>query len=191
MRNLLAFFITIFTLSYGFNLSAQSGFSYTGHEMTISGTSSVHDWVSEVTEMKAKGSMTVENGAITAISGLEVTIPVESIESPKGSIMDGKTYDALKSDDYPNITFKLTAINFISAYNGGYSISARGKLTMAGETRSITIQAFATKNSDGSYTFKGSKDLKMTDYNIDPPTAMLGALKTADEITIDFKVTLK
>jgi hypothetical protein len=37
---------------------------------------------------------------------------------------------------------------------------------------------------------KGSKKVKMTDFNISPPTAMLGTLKTGDEVTISFTLVM-
>jgi hypothetical protein len=45
--------------------------------------------------------------------------------------------------------------------------------------------------ADGSISFAGSKKLKMTDYKIKPPTALLGSLTTGDEVEIVFQVTLK
>jgi hypothetical protein len=36
-----------------------------------------------------------------------VDVLVKSIKSTKGSIMDNKTYDALKAEAHPKITFKL------------------------------------------------------------------------------------
>ena len=44
---------------------------------------------------------------------------------------------------------------------------------------------------DGSITFSGSKKIKMTDYKLKPPTALLGTLTTGDEVDIHFQVTLK
>jgi hypothetical protein len=38
-------------------------------------------------------------------------------------------------------------------------------------------------------TFEGSQTIKMSDYNIVPPVALFGALKTGNEITINYKTT--
>jgi hypothetical protein len=37
---------------------------------------------------------------------------------------------------------------------------------------------------------KGSKKIKMTDFNVEPPSFMFGSVKTGDEITVTFDVTL-
>jgi len=43
---------------------------------------------------------------------------------------------------------------------------------------------------NGDIEFSGTKKLRMTDYKVDPPTAMLGALTTGDEVILQFKVVL-
>ena len=53
------------------------------------------------------------------------------------------------------------------------------------------MEVRAKDGSDGSITFNGSKKLKMTDYGIKPPTALLGTMTTGDEVEIVFQVTLK
>ena len=35
----------------------------------------------------------------------------------------------------------------------------------------------------------GAQQVKMTDYGVDPPTALFGVLKTGDAITISFNTT--
>jgi hypothetical protein len=53
------------------------------------------------------------------------------------------------------------------------------------------IMAVATMNADKSITYKGTYKLKMTDYKIDPPSIMLGAITTGNEVTIKFELLLK
>ena len=48
-----------------------------------------------------------------------------------------------------------------------------------------------TVNSDGNILFKGSLPVKMTAYEITPPKAMMGTIKTGDDIVISFEVTFK
>lgn len=43
------------------------------------------------------------------------------------------------------------------------------------------------KNS--TITCKGTYTLKMTDYNVEPSSFMIGIMKTGDDITLDFAVT--
>jgi hypothetical protein len=40
--------------------------------------------------------------------------------------------------------------------------------------------------NDGRLRAMGSKAIKMTDYNVEPPTAMLGLVKAENELTVHF-----
>src|SRR5687768_11849359 len=73
------------------------------NKMTVQGSSSLHDWESEITQAEWKGSFRIENLVLVEIKNAEVKIPVKSIKSTKGKIMDSKTYDAFNSEKYPFI----------------------------------------------------------------------------------------
>ncbi|MBL7775257.1 MAG: YceI family protein [Saprospiraceae bacterium] len=168
----------------------QSTFRISTFTLTIKGTSNLHDWESQAKEMRASGAFTVDAGVLQAISSLSVDIPVKSIKSAKGSIMDNKTYSALKANKYATITFKLDKAT-VTRKGDRYDVSASGQLSIAGVTNKVSLAVQGRTAADGTLSFNGSYKLKMTDYGIDPPTALLGTMTTGDEVEIVFKITLK
>ena len=77
-------------------------------------------------------------------------------------------------------------------FNGdNYDINASGTLTIAGASSRIDMYVRGKVGADGSITFNGSKKIKMTDFKIKPPTALMGTLTTGDEVEIAFQITLK
>lgn len=187
MRSIFLFFF-LFTLSFAFG---QGNYRITNFSLVVKGTSNLHDWESPAKEVRANGLITFAAGALKSIQALTVEIPVKTIKSSKGSIMDNKTYDALKADQFPNINYKLEKVNGLNARDGSYDINTTGNLTIAGATNKIDMYVQGKAGSDGSLTFSGSKKLKMTDYKIKPPTALMGTMTTGDEVEIVFRVTLK
>lgn len=181
-------FLFLFTLSFAFG---QGNYRATNYSLVIKGTSNLHDWESTANEVRANGSMTADAGGLKSIGSFYVEIPVKTIKSAKGSIMDNKTYDALNADAYPNINYKLERVTGLNNRNGVYDINTSGYLTISGATNRIDMYVQGKLGGDGSITFSGSKKLKMTDYKIKPPTALLGSLTTGDDIEIVFRVTLK
>ena len=181
--------LILLLLSFGY-LQAQETYQLRTAEISISGTSSLHDWTSRTSELTATAVLTVENGNLIDIPSLKVTIPVLSIKSEKGKVMDNKTYKALQSDDHPTITFKLQELNSVEANGEGLDLTAMGQLTIGGNTQTIELAVKAITDDKGGFRFSGSKALKMTEFGIDPPTALLGTLKTGDDITVAFEVTL-
>ncbi len=181
-------FLLLFTISFAFG---QGNYNATNYSLVIKGTSNLHDWESPAKEVRANGMITFTTGVLKSIQSLNVEIPVKTIKSSKGSIMDNKTYDALKAEKFPNINYKLEKVTGLNARGGSYDINATGYLTIAGATNKIDMYVQGKVGSDGSITFSGSKKLKMTDYKIKPPTALMGTMTTGDEVEIVFQVTLK
>lgn len=160
--------------------------------MQIEGTSTIHDWECEVEEINADVKMntsTLEGESISnPVQSLSITIPVEEIESGKGG-MNKKIYGALKEKDYPNITYILSAAELVNgSSNKSFILNTNGKLTVAGNTQNINFPVEGTLQDDGSYRFTGSYTLNMKDYDVDPPSAMLGTIRSGEEVTIKFEI---
>ena len=158
--------------------------------MTINGSSNVHDWTSTVGELSGSGVFVLESNSLKAINSLNVNMAVTSIKSSKGSIMDGKTHSALKSKEYSLISFQLVRVDGIEKTTTGFRVKTTGNLTIAGTKKSVGLTVDGKLLSDGSLNFKGSKALKMTDFNVQPPTAMMGAMTTSNDVTVSFDITL-
>lgn len=155
-------------------------------EMTISGTSTLHDWTSTVNEVQAEAVLAWDQNQLKGIKELQVRARSGSIISGKGSIMDNKTWTALKKEAFPFIVFNLK--NAVVSGEGLYAVSAHGNLTIAGVTRAVELKAKGQPGKAGQIVFSGQHDLLMTDFGIDPPTALMGSLQTGDKITVNFEV---
>jgi polyisoprenoid-binding protein YceI len=151
-----------------------------GVELKVSGTSTLHDW--DMTSDKATGKavMTVENGALKGIQSLSVSLTAESLKSGK-SQMDGNAYKALKTKAHPEIKYVLKDIK----PGQGNTWTAVGDMTIAGVTKSISMPVTVTKTGD-VFQFTGSLSTKLTEFKIDPPTAMLGTVKTGNDVKLSF-----
>jgi hypothetical protein len=120
-------------------------------------------------------------------------IPVLSIESPRGSTMDKKTYNALKHEAHPDIVFEVKndAIGQIIDKNAKiFTLETTGDLTAAGYSKEINVSLEVQKLESGQLKVKGSYPLDMVEYEIEPPSAMFGQLKTGKDVTIDFELLL-
>jgi len=161
-----------------------------GYTVTIHGTSNLHDWNETVGTVSGAGMVSSNSDGSFNLNSLSIVMEVHSIKSTEGSAMNNNTYKALKADADPEITLKLSnPINSIQAKKGEAAVSAKATLTIAGVTKTIDILVKASMPEQGKLVFEGSQAIKMTDYGINPPTALFGTLKTGNEITISFKTT--
>lgn len=173
-------------------ISAQSFTLNNGEgEVLVTGTSTLHDW-EEVAEQKS-GSITLDiTGELPNISSLKFTVEAESLKSGKGA-MDKNTYKALETKDHQQIVFEMKRVKSISpvtATSNKYKVVATGNLTIAGSTNTVDIP-FNLTVSDTKVVLEGKKGLKMTDYNINPPKALLGTITTGNEIEVHYNTVWK
>ena len=185
MKYLSFLILTAFILATGFQAAAQENYNVKNFKMSVAGTSTIHDWESDVTKVNAKSSLTLEGQSLKAINSLSVTIPAKSIVSTKGKIMDNKTYEALKADKHPNITFTLSAAKL-----SGLNVNASGRLAIAGLTKNVNLSASGKLDKSGSITFTGSYTILLGDYGMEAPTALMGSIKTGDKVTVKYELTL-
>ncbi len=172
------------------NGQAYNKYSIDRNDIRIKGTSNLHDWEMVVEKVKGNLDADIKNNKIITINSLTLTVDANSITSGK-SIMDNKTYKALKSDLYPIIQFTLLEISEIKSSDKGQLIKARGILSVAGIKKNIPVTVTGSMSDDGSLSFTGGKTLKMSDFKIEPPTAIFGTLKTGDIVNIEFDVLFK
>ena len=151
---------------------------------SIQGTSTLHEWESQITKITCLGNFQSDNSLLRNIEDISVKIPVAGIKSSEGKMMDNKTYEAFKSEEHPYIVY--TASRAQVSMDGAKltTIKVSGNLTMAGTTKPITIEAKGKPLPNGDMEVSITRKLKMTEFNMKPPTVMMGAIKVGDEVTI-------
>ncbi|MBD0277915.1 MAG: YceI family protein [Flavisolibacter sp.] len=188
-----AFFVLFFTtLSFSLKgVLSDTKFHSQSLTLIVSGTSTLHDW-----DLKSdKGHCEVllgldNNDKLNTISALNFSVPAESLKGGH-SLMDDNTYKALKTGTNKTISFVLSNATVAQTNATTYQIKALGKLTIAGITRETDLAATGTYYPvDKSFVITGTKALKMTDFNVTPPSVMMGTIKTGDEISVYFSTKI-
>ena len=176
MKNRLSLIALLFLVFGGYaqetyNLSKES-------VMKINGSSTIHDWT--VTANSMKGSMKMVAGAL---NNLLFQVEVAHIKSERGAAMDKKMHAALKVEEHPEVSFKFKEIKKDAGSENSFHII--GMLNIAGTEKEVDI-ASEFQAVGGNYVFKGNKEIKLQDFNMEPPTAMFGQIIVGDNVTIDF-----
>ena len=109
----------------------------------------------------------------------QINVSVEPIKLNK---VGGFSYN-IKDPKYIKFTAKELTIS-------GTKITGTGQLTIAGKTKSIPVNFSYEKWNNDTFQVIGKVDIVMSEYGIDPPTAMMGAIKTGDKITIKFEIAM-
>lgn len=152
----------------------------------VSGTSNLHDWSCEAQAVKSRVELTqVDHGLLP--SAVDVAIAVKALHCGN-SKMDEKLEEALKAGAHPEIDFVLVRAKALDL--AGKRVLAEGQLTIAGVTRKVAFLAEAAPGED-TLTVTGKVPVEMSDYGVDPPTAILGALKTGNQVVVHFELVFE
>lgn len=119
---------------------------------------------------------------------LEVRIQVDGFECGSRR-MNRDLQQALKSDRHPEIIFQYENAEILevpATNDEPYRLFVMGTLMAAGETREIGFEAEGYYLEDSRMRATGQSEIRMTDFNIKPPTALLGLVQAEDELTVHF-----
>lgn len=188
MKPLIRYMIIVTILLSPVISMAQQGYQIKSHEVKIDGTSNLQSWWAEAEDISGQFDVHIEDGKIVAIDNVNIRITAESIKGSGGRRMNKKIYEALDTDNHSDITYELREILSLNENPGTARITARGVLTVAGVSRNIEMNPVGQVLNNGDIEFTGTQIIDMTNYNVDPPTAMFGLLQTGEEIEISYKI---
>lgn len=173
-----------------------------GSTLWLDGTSSMHDFESRTTDVTLSFTRDAATGdpadaaglqtmiRASGIVGLDVAVPIASMHSGKSGL-DRNLQRTLKAEKFPVIRFRLEHYTVAPGSVGRDTADLKvdGTLSVAGHDRPTTLAARAYRGGAGLW-LEGSQSLRMTDFDIRPPTMMLGALKVADRVNVHYRLLL-
>jgi polyisoprenoid-binding protein YceI len=163
-------------------------------KLWVEGGSSIKSWsckaedVDATVEAASAGAVTKTLAGEKAISTVDVIVPTEKMDCGNGTMNDHMR-NALKTKDFKTISFKLTSYE-VSKSPDGIGGTLNGTLTLGGVKKPIAIPATGM-DLGGALRVTGTYNLKMTDYELTPPSLMFGRIKVRDEVTVKFDLVLK
>ncbi|GAB5518686.1 MAG: hypothetical protein RhofKO_09370 [Rhodothermales bacterium] len=157
--------------------------------MWIEGSSTVSRFTCTATTVQGKG--TVPNQIVRPVhddtSG-SVWVEVRAFDCGNGR-MNADFYRALKADDAPLIVFTLDDVTGTALQGDTARVEVRGQLALAGTTRQVAFEGQGRRTATGHLHFTGMLPLRMTDFGIKPPTALMGLIRAHDELIVHFDLT--
>ena len=105
-------------------------------------------------------------------------------------IMNKDLKNTLQADRYPYITTQLTQVslnvNRRQLNQHWTHLMADTRMTIAGVSRQIRIPVQARRVGATTYQFRSFYDIHLSDFGIDAPSVLMGAIRVADTFVIYF-----
>jgi polyisoprenoid-binding protein YceI len=180
-------FTVLAVLALALSANAQKNFNLDATKSTfsVSGTSTMHDWTMKSALGSGTANLTVTNSKLEKITSLTVSLASESIKSEKTS-MDKVAYKTLKTDTFKTIKYVLKSAT--KANETTWNLV--GTYTIAGVSKEVKTQAKVTV-TNGVIALEGSNKITFTQFGMKSPTAMLGTIKTGEDLTVKFNIKFK
>ena len=184
-KTLITLFAAVALATAAFALDTWQGAK--GSVIRIEGTSTLHEWKMEGPTINGKiDAPAIERWATGGEKpAVHVAIPVTSIRS-EHSKMDKLMADALKAQANPEVQYVMTDAT-LARTGDPFVIRTKGKLTIAGVTRDVDMDVTGTRGADDRYLLTGQAPIRMSDYGIKPPTAMMGTIRTGNDVKVTFR----
>lgn len=122
------------------------------------------------------------------IRAVRITVPAAKLDCGNGTMNDHMR-KAIKLSENPIIEFNMASYE-VSKATEGVSGTLSGTLKLGGVTKTIAIPATAVPEN-GALHVVGAYELKMSDFDLTPPSLMFGRIKVRDDLNVKFDLLLK
>ena len=123
----------------------------------------------------------------------QLVVPISAFRCGN-PVMERDMRHALAADRYPQIEFVFKELRGVIEHDidrNVYEATVAGELSMAGARRSIELQVVAQRVGRDKFRIQAELPLRMTDFGVTPPTALLGIVKARDALVVRFDLLMQ
>lgn len=156
---------------------------YMFDQVHIEGKTNVNDFHMEYRE---SGFCEVPGDFRKGNSMIEIEIPADQIEADS-KLMLKDFLELINADEYPTVTIQIDSDEITFDQAGESDLKNIG-ISMNGITKQFRSQTYSDACFGNQWCLTGKLTIKLTDFNIKPPSKFLGMVKVRDEIFINFRI---
>lgn len=169
-----------------------------GSRLTIEGSSNVNSFgCLSNTDLPptAISVLPMGNGDTLRFNNAILMLKTKTLDCDN-SQMNKDLCEAMKAEEYPYIKVEihgamLQSGNLREAGGDWANMKAIATLTIVNVSKRVILDVKAKRLAADRFRFIATKDMRMTDFNITPPSVMLGLIKVNNAIRISFDLTAK
>ena len=162
-------------------------------QFLIQGEATTHDFTCRVDRVDGQATLpaardSVRKDATDEQTDVVVRVPVRAFDCGN-SRMTKDLKETLKIEKHPEIRFELvkaTVESTIDTSSQWRALRVLGALSIAGTERLVRIEAVGHALDDHRFRIRGCNPIRMTYFNIEPPTKAFGLIKVKNRIVVQF-----
>ena len=194
MKTLTYFVLFLLTLCSSWQLSTNYFIILPNSNIAIHGSSNVNTFVCNCTQQFATLPYLLDptsDQCYLKFHHTTLTLSTKSLDCGNKR-MNTDMYETLKADKYPFIHIQLHNVNIPNYSNKEWeNIQAKTTLQIAGTTKTVLLPVKMKILSETKVRLVSTQPIKMTDFHIAPPSAMLGMIRVNNDIEIEFDLIIQ
>lgn len=108
-------------------------------------------------------------------------------EADRKKILSAALHDMMAAEKYPQLIFSSTRLE----PTGSHRFAVQGMLTVRGVPKPVTVRVTLRLQSADRIEVAGQAQIRLRDYGLKPPSAVLGAIGTKNEMEVSFNLTAR
>jgi polyisoprenoid-binding protein YceI len=198
----LFFLVVVLSVGLGASPSHAQERTLTVHSASqfwILGEATTHDFTCRVNRVEGTATLPPNRAALSSSDGQSsreegrqpeviVRVPVQAFDCGRRRMTED-LQETLKMEAHPEIRFELVdaSVGAPTDTSGRWrAIRVLGTLTIAGTKRLVNLEARGHALDDNRFRVRGCRAIRMTDFNIEPPTKAFGIIKVKDRVEVQF-----
>jgi len=178
-------------LIISYQVNGQTFTKYTANdssEVFISGTSTLHNWKENLEKFTVTVLVEESNARDIVFKNIRFSALVGDLKS-EAALMDTKTFNALKKDKYPTITFSAESETKLQVVENKFVGKVSGTLIIAGVKKQVLV-GIKGIIEDGKISVSGVYPVSMSEYDIKAPKFLFGTIKADNDVKVHFSLQL-
>ena len=164
-------------------------------KLWVEGMSTVKSFTCKAPVLTASVGIANTNAARAVLAGEKAVqtarfdVAVDKMDCGTGT-MNEHMLKALKAPANPVISFQLISYE-LSKTADSTKGTLNGTLKIGGVEKPIELPVALFPGTDGALRVTGAREINMKDYDLKPPSLMLGTMKVREKVTVRFDLLLK
>ena len=178
------------------NIVSGSFYSYSVHPdswISLNGTTNVNSFECMSDRQMPRGHILADahpktNAIMFSDAILELEVTSFDCENRR---MNRDLQNALGVNTHPHIRIHLLEAQPLPQNGAQQPVNIKVAISLNGVVKNTEVMVHLDQPDEYNYVIKGSKDLKMSDFNVEPPSPALGLIKVRDKINITFNLRVQ
>jgi len=106
-------------------------------------------------------------------------------------VMTNDFWKTIKSEKYPFVGIEFISFERVPNYDQAKDIfKGRLQISLGGVTRKFEMNCTIEAQESGLIHLKGGRSFSFSDFNLEPPSKMMGLVKVKDSLDVNFHLVL-